>query len=184
MNPSEPQPVYVLHNRPWKESSLMVDVLSLDFGRLRLIARGAKRKNGSAHLLQAFQPLLLTWTGRSELKTLISCEAGQRLPLLSGNKMLSGLYVNELILKLCPLHQKVEDIFFSYAKLLNDMHDDLNQTLRVFELNFLSTLGLLPDLHQDCYGKALQTGHLYNVHPVDGVNPSTHSGENMYSAEL
>src|SRR3982074_3801836 len=95
------QPGFVLHSYPYKETSLIVDVLSRDYGRIGLIAKGAKRPHSQLRgVLQTFQPLSVGWSGKSEVRTLNAAEwVGGLLPL-EKSALLCGFYLNELLVKL------------------------------------------------------------------------------------
>ena len=95
------QPGFVLHAYPYRETSLIVEAFTPDFGRIALVARGAKRPRSELRgLLQGFQPLLLSWSGQNELKTLLNAEWRGGLPRVGGGALLCGFYLNELLLKL------------------------------------------------------------------------------------
>lgn len=92
------QRAFVLHSRPWSETSLMLDVFTEESGRVRLVAKGARSKRSNLKgALQPFTPLLVRFGGRGEVKTLRSAEAVSLALPLSGITLYSGLYVNELI---------------------------------------------------------------------------------------
>ncbi len=94
---------FVLHGWPYKETSLLVEAFTREEGRIAMVARGAKRPRSELHgVLQAFQPVSLSWYGAGELKTLLRAEWRGGLPLLSGSALLCGFYLNELLLKLLP----------------------------------------------------------------------------------
>jgi DNA repair protein RecO (recombination protein O) len=113
------QPAFVLHAYAYRETSLIVEALSASHGRVALVARGAKRPRSELRgVLQAFQPLTLSWAGGGELKTLIRAEWQSGLPLVSGSALLCGFYLNELLLKLLPR----ED---AHPQLFNDYQDAL-----------------------------------------------------------
>src|SRR5471032_3515668 len=96
------QPSFVLHSYPYRETSLVLDVFSRDHGRVALVAKGAKRPHSALRgVLQTFQPLALSWSGKSEMRTLTGAEwVGGMLPL-TGGALLCGFYVNELLVKFC-----------------------------------------------------------------------------------
>ena len=97
----ENQPVFILHSYPYRETSLIVEVFSQNFGRLPLVARGARRPRSAVRgLLMAFQPLHLSWFGKAELRTLHSAEWQGGQPQLQGMALMCGFYLNELLLKL------------------------------------------------------------------------------------
>jgi DNA repair protein RecO (recombination protein O) len=99
------QPSFVLHSYPYRETSLVLDVFSRDHGRVALVAKGAKRPHSALRgVLQTFQPLGLSWTGKGEVRTLTQAEwVGGMLPL-AGDALLCGFYVNELLVKFCLAH--------------------------------------------------------------------------------
>src|SRR5436189_4699578 len=95
------QPAFVLHAYPYRETSLIVEALTEAYGRVALVARGAKRPRSELRgLLQGFQPLLLSWAGGGELKTLQRAEWRGGLPRVGDSALLCGFYLNELLLKL------------------------------------------------------------------------------------
>src|SRR5471032_161669 len=95
------QPAFVLHSYPFRETSLVIEVFTREFGRLGLVARGARRpKSALRGVLLAFQPLRISWTGRSELRTLIRAEWTGGVPQPQGLALMCGFYLNELLLKL------------------------------------------------------------------------------------
>ena len=97
------QPAFVLHTYAYRETSLIVEAFTFEYGRVAMVARGAKRPRSELRgLLQGFQPLLLSWAGQQELKTLIKAEWRGGLPLVGGSALLCGFYLNELLLKLLP----------------------------------------------------------------------------------
>ena len=95
------QPAFVLHSYPYKETSLIVDLFTRDHGRVAVVAKGAKRPLSKLRgVLQTFQPLSVSWSGKSELRTLIDAEwVGGMLPI-ERNALLCGFYLNELLVKL------------------------------------------------------------------------------------
>lgn len=153
----EAQPAYVLHRSPFKENSYLLDVFTRDYGYVRLVARGAGRKKSSgAAQLQVFQPLLLSWAGRSELKTLTAYESPSLPISLFGKRLYCAYYLNELLLYLAPPWVALGDIFVFYSHALSELSQSslLEIPLRRFELRLLGDLGLKPDF-QGCGGGAL-----------------------------
>jgi DNA repair protein RecO (recombination protein O) len=138
------QPAYVLHTYAYRETSLIVEALTTDHGRVALVARGAKRPRSELRgLLQAFQPLLLSWSGHNELKTLHRAEWRGGLPLLGGAALLCGFYLNELLLKLLPREDPHSGLYATYEAALRDLAagGDQAPVLRRFELALLAKLG-------------------------------------------
>ncbi len=105
------EPAYVLHHRPYRDSSLILDVLSAAYGRVALVARGARRPKSRLHgVLQPFQPLLASWSLRGEMGTLTAAEA-RAGGGLRGRALISGFYVNELLLRLLHRHDPHPQLF-------------------------------------------------------------------------
>ena len=146
------QPAYVLHTYPYRETSLIVEVFSRDFGRLPLMARGARRpKSAVRGLLLSFQPLSLSWFGKGELRTLHSAEWQGGQPLLQGTALICGFYLNELLLKLLHRDDPHEQLFLYYQETLQELarRTDYAAVLRRFEMNLLKELGYALTLDHD-----------------------------------
>lgn len=139
------QPGFVLHHYPYGETSLILEVFTRDYGRLGLIAKGARRARSEvrAHL-GPFQALLVGWSGRGELPVLTQVEAGGQRPLhLSGTGLLCGFYVNELVLRLTQREDPHEVLFAAYDAALSALASDNGQeaALRIFEKRLLRAVG-------------------------------------------
>lgn len=147
------QPVYVLHTYPFKETSLVVELFTRDFGRVAAVAKGARRPRSAMRgMLQSFQPLLGAWSGKAELKNLHSLEWGERLLLLQGEALICGFYLNELLLRLLPREDEHALLFDFYGETLRQLAEggDLAPTLRRFELKMLQEMGYaVPLLHDE-----------------------------------
>ena len=99
--PSTQDRAFVLHTRRYRENSLLVEALTREHGRVGLVARvGSGRRRPAKEALQAFRPLLVLWQGRGELQSLTHWEATDSWPPLHGERLLSGLYLNELVIRL------------------------------------------------------------------------------------
>jgi DNA repair protein RecO (recombination protein O) len=171
------QPAYVLHSRPYRDSSLLLEIFSLELGRLGLVVRGARRRRrggSQAALLQPFAPLLLSWSGHSELKTLRQAEAaGPPLPI-RGRVIYSALYVNELLMRLLHRNDAHPALFGSYAEVLDRLSQEPNvePCLRTFELSLLNELGYGFSLEQDgLNGAPVQANEIYSYHAEYGLVP-------------
>ena len=146
------QAVYILHTYPFKETSLVVELFARNFGRVAVTAKGARRPRSAMRgMLQAFQPMSATWSGRQELKTLHSLDWNGSLLLLQGEALMCGFYLNELLLRLLPREDPHEALFEYYADTLKTLASgqDLATTLRRFELKFLQELGYAIPLELD-----------------------------------
>lgn len=142
--PVQQEPAYVLHRRPWRETSLMVDIFSLNAGRITLIARGGNTaKSPLKAQLQPFQPLLLDWAGRSDLKTLTQADVRSGPALKRTLSLYSGLYVNELLQRLLPMADPHPQLFASYIDVIAELSEasDVEPVLRRFEQSFAAELG-------------------------------------------
>ena len=141
------QPAFILRRRDWRNSSLLLDLFTRDYGRIRVLARGARR-NPAKTAFQPFELLSVGWSGKSELKTLNAIEAIS-LAVDEAN-YLALLYVNELIGALLPEHEASAEIFDAYLQLLKTAVARLGEAeLRVFELGLMRSLGYIPDLGVD-----------------------------------
>lgn len=146
------QPAYVLHSYLYRESSLVVEAFTRDCGRIALVARGARRQRSALRgVLLAFQPLLLSWSGRSELRTLTGAEWNGPYTPLKGRALICGFYLNELLLKFLARDDPHERLFASYAEALAALAQQasLAATLRRFEVSLLRELGYAVTLDRD-----------------------------------
>jgi DNA repair protein RecO (recombination protein O) len=116
------QPAFVLHRRNYRDTSLIVEVWTPDYGRVAVMAKGARRaKSPLQGLLQSFRPLLMSWSGRGELKTLVSVEPNGPPLRLCGRISMSGMYINELLLRLLHRDDPHPALFDNYATLLTQL---------------------------------------------------------------
>lgn len=146
------QPGWVLHTWPWRETSLIAEVLTRAHGRLSVVAKGARRPTSALRgQLMAFQPLLLSWHGAGELKTLTQALWQGGLPRLGGEALLCGYYLNELILKLTAREDPHPGLFAAYGEALAELatQDNPAPALRRFELALLTELGYAPVLERE-----------------------------------
>jgi len=159
------QPAFVLHSYPYRETSLVLEIFSLNFGRVALVARGARRPRSALRgVLLAFQPLLLNWAGKSELRTLHKAEWKGGLPQLKGIALLCGLYLNELLIKLLPRDDPHETLYQTYDRTLRELANggDHAATLRCFERQLLKELGYALTLDRDMTsGESVQAARSY-----------------------
>jgi DNA repair protein RecO (recombination protein O) len=155
------QPAYVLHRRPYRETSLLVEAFTAEHGRVGLVAKGAKRGRWQA-VLQPFQPVLLSWSGRGELRTLTGAEPQGVVPALAGRTLFSGFYLNELLLKLLPREDAHPELFARYGESLAGLSTDEEWSLRLFERDLLRALGYGLSLDYDVSGEPLAPDALYD----------------------
>lgn len=174
------QTAYLLHTHPYRETSLIAEIYTRDAGRVALIARGARRPRSALRgVLMAFQPLLLGWSGKSELKVLHKAEwQGGYLPL-RGLGLICGFYLNELLLKLLPREDPHEQLFVAYAAALAQLPDtrDHAAVLRRFERVLLRELGYGLVLDREVAGGApIEAATRYCYVPERGPVPADATG--------
>ncbi|QCB44733.1 DNA repair protein RecO [Hydrogenophaga sp. PAMC20947] len=171
---SAEEPAYVLHRYDWSESSLVLEVFTRNHGRIALVAKGVKRPTSQFRpVLLPLQALLLSWGGDAEVRTLKSAQwqGGHVMP--TGEALISGTYLNELLMRLLArddVHAALFDHYALTVQLLAERGDAQQLILRAFELMLLRDAGLLPDLGHD--GSALTpltTRAHYVVDPEHGL---------------
>jgi DNA repair protein RecO (recombination protein O) len=169
------QPAYVMHSRPYRDSSALLDVFTAEYGRVSLVARGTRRpsrRGSGAALLQPFIPLLLSFSGRSELKTLVATESAQGVFVLRGERMFSGMYMNELLVRLLHRHDAHPVLFSAYDQALKALAGSavVDTVLRRFEFSLLAELGYNFALEVDgASGQAVHPTHWYRYDPGYGL---------------
>ena len=168
----EHQPAWLLHTRPFRDTSLLLDFLTLEHGRLSAIARGARSaKSRNRALLQPFQPLLISVSGRTELLNLRQIEARAPAQRLTGEHLFAGLYINELIVRLLQSHEGESELFDNYSQVLLMLAEkaDLEPVLRRFELRLLDILGYgLQFSHEAESGELIVGDGWYYLHHDSG----------------
>ena len=159
------QPGYVLHSYPYQETSLIVDVFTREFGRVAMVAKGAKRPHSPLRsVLMPFHALTLDWSGRADLKTLRTAEWRGAFRLLRGRALICGFYLNELLLKLLHRDDAHDALFDAYEQTLQALLDggDHAAVLRGFEKRLLRELGYALQLDSDAQtGQPLQAQRRY-----------------------
>lgn len=169
---AELQPCYILHRRDYSDSSLLLEVFSLEYGRLGLIAKGARRsRSANKGLLQPFIPLLLSWKGRGELPTVTAVERHGHSDLPSGKVLMCGMYINELLVRLTQRHAPLTELFPVYVNTLVELQSgaDMGAVLRRFECRLLDILGYALVLEFDAAsGEPLKAEADYVYYPESG----------------
>ncbi|RYZ72798.1 MAG: DNA repair protein RecO [Lysobacteraceae bacterium] len=166
------EPAFVLHARPWRETSLLVEVLGRDHGRLGLVARGVQgpKKHVLRAALQPLQHIRLDAVQRGELAQLVSAEALDAAPRLAGDAMLAAFYVNELVMRLAPRQDPHGGLYRVYAETRSRLGQDspLAWTLRRFERDLLESLGSGFDLAEEGDGSPIDPAARYLLDPEQG----------------
>jgi DNA repair protein RecO (recombination protein O) len=163
------EPAFVLHTYAYRETSLIVEAFTERHGRVAMVARGAKRPRSEMRgVLQAFQPLALSWAGAGELKTLVKAEWQGGMPLPGGAALLCGFYLNELLLKLLAREDAHPALWREYESALRALTADQAPgaqaaTLRRFELRLLAELGYALTLTREvATGARVEAGERYH----------------------
>ena len=169
------EPAYVLHRYDWSESSLILDVFTRHHGRIALVAKGAKKPSSNFRpILLPLQPLHVAYGGDAEIRTLKAAEwmGGHVMP--SGDALMSGYYINELMLNLLARddpHPRLFDVYASVVQVIASGHAEVLQSaLRAFELLLLREIGLLPMLDSQTMTLAgLEPHARYSLVPEGGL---------------
>lgn len=154
------EPGFILHTRAFRETSLLLEVLSRNHGRVGLVARGAKSgRSRWKNLLQPFRPLLVDWNQRGELGTLTGAEEVATLPPLKGEPLMCGLYANELLMRFLHRSDPHPDVFGYYQGLIAVLAsgEKTQPALRLFERDLLQSVGLGLQLEYE-YGCQTRVG--------------------------
>lgn len=166
------QPAYILHTRPYRDTSLLIDFLTPDFGRVTAVARGVrKNKTPKRQLLNPFSRLLICWQGKTDMKLLTSFESDNHFLTLTANHLYSGFYLNELLVRLLPEMDRHNGLYFAYEQCLDALQnkDDIEPLLREFEFRLLTELGygldFSTDARNDC---AIEAQGYYECHVQEG----------------
>jgi DNA repair protein RecO (recombination protein O) len=189
------QPGYVIHSYPYQETSLIVELFTRDFGRLAVVAKGAKRAHSALRsVLMPFHPLTLDWSGRAELKTLRSAEWRSGYRTLMGRSLMCGFYLNELLLKLLHREDPHEQLFDYYSQTLLDLHrsDEPATVLRHFEKNLFQELGYALVLDREARTDQPIKAHERYIYVIDqgpiaarpGINGVELSGQTLIDMNL
>jgi DNA repair protein RecO (recombination protein O) len=161
---------YIIHTRPFRDSSAILDCLSREHGLVSLVARGVKKPRSRWYgYIQPFILLQMAWMGKSELKTLTHVEAEVVYPRLNGSKIKIGLYINELLIRLCAHmdpHPQLFHIYDTTLKQIANSTSDINNEciLRQYEYLLLEELGYGLDLQEEIVPELL-----YGFEPGIGI---------------
>lgn len=168
------EPAFVLHRYDWSESSLILEVFTRNHGRIALVAKGVKKPTSQFRpVLLPLQPLLLSWGGDAEVRTLKSAQwqGGHVMP--TGDALMAGSYLNELLMRLLARDDPHPALFDHYAlavQLLAERSDVQQLILRAFELLLLRDAGFLPDLaHEGSSLAPLDDDSDYTLVPASGL---------------
>jgi len=161
---------FVLHYRPYRDSSLLLDVLTEHHGRISLIAKGAKQEKSKFRgCTQPFQRLSLSWVRKLQLATLVDAEVVGKPLLFVGEEMYAALYLNELLSRVLIHDEPVNDIFHAYADALKQLNQvGISAALRAFEFSLLQSLGFEIQLDHDAAHAPISADLHYKYIPEHG----------------
>ncbi|HEC27355.1 MAG TPA: DNA repair protein RecO [Gammaproteobacteria bacterium] len=181
------QPAFLLHARPFRETSLIIEVFSRQYGRVGLLARGVRNpKSRKRALVMPFQSLLLGWSGKGELPLLTSIEATGRARELAAEQRYAAFYLNELLLKLLYRYDAHESLFDYYNKILDEIYQGvpIQHTLRRFEKELLSQSGYGLILHHEAgSSRPVVAEGQYQYIPERGPRPVSQTAQENHSEE-
>ena len=173
-NRIDSQPAFLLSATPWRETSLLAELFSRDYGRVAVVARSARKRQSELRgVLVPFVPVQVAWYGKEELKTLHRAEWLGGWPQPQGRALFSGLYVNELVLRLTAREDPQPELYDALRDVLQTLCRQPNHAgaLRRFEWKLLDSLGYAPDLQRDGNGDPVGAGRRYLVRPEEAVMP-------------
>ena len=167
-------PAFLIHRRSFKDSSLLLDFFTQDHGKIRLVGRGLRSSKTN---IQMFQHLNISFSGKGELKTLSHWEVDDRPRNITGEALILGMYVNELVSRLLHEHDPYPELFEFYKQFVNQVssleQDTRYWSLRLFENNLLSELGYALDFSQDVGGLSIDKNAFYEYQPQSGFSQSS-----------
>lgn len=175
-NRCDAQTGIILHQLPYRETSLILEVFTRQFGRISIVARGARRPQSTLRgVLLPFQPLLFSWFGSGEIKTLHKADWVGGVPQLTGKSLFCAFYLNELLLRMLARddpHERLYDLYSQSVDVLaNHPETDVEPILRTFEYGLLREAGFEPQLQLDALGNPLQQQERYYYLPGSGLVP-------------
>lgn len=190
---------FVIHRRPYRETSLLVDFFSQELGKVTAVAKGVRQaKSDKKSSLQVMQALSFSVSGKSSLKTLGTVEVLEKPSVLHGNMLYCGLYINELLSRTLPDNEVFSKVFDEYRIILAKIHavqsagldeqaclQRVQPILRNFEFTLLEELGYLPDLSLDADTEQLLSPHTYYQFSSEcGCVQSQHTGQGMLGEDI
>ena len=181
--PAERQPAYILHRRAFRETSVIVDLLSRDFGRIGGVVRGVRGGRRRTMQIEPFHPVAATWRGRGQLVNVIGSE-GVGVHRLAGERLFAGLYLNELLVKTLSPEEPVPSVFAHYGEVLSALARgaDMEPKLRDFERRLLDDLGYGLSFDRDVHsGRPIDANAAYDLVPGEGFKEATRPGSGFVS---
>ena len=182
------EPAYVLHSRSFRETSLIVEAFTREHGRVALVARGARSSRSRwKNVLQPFRPLLISWSQKSELGTLTAVDQVASPPVLQGQSLYCGLYMNELLMRLLHRGDPHAEVFERYRQALSELAAESSPQplLRVFEKHLLDAIGYALLLDREyASGADIQPQSWYEYKPDRGPILGSGPGDGRVSGAV
>ncbi|WP_394200085.1 DNA repair protein RecO [Shewanella waksmanii] len=176
---------YVLHTRPYRESSVLVNMLVDGHGRVDCVARLGSGKRSIKSILQPFQPLIFQLSGKSSLKNLYQVEAASPAIPLVGEVSFAGFYLNEILVRSLSVEHGAEQFFYTYHDTLMKMAAGFEQAqLRYFEVALLQELGLMPSLDEDISQQSIEADYYYRLLPEEGFVSALGPKQHHYAGAM
>lgn len=173
-------PCYILHQRPYRETSLILEVFSREHGKLSVVAKGVRKgRNNQRAIMQPTRKVNMAWVSRGEMGTLTAIEPEGPGCELTGPKLIAAFYLNELLMRLLHKYEPCTDLFDAYDRALTQLqrHNDEQVVLRLFEKRLLETLGYGLVLEHDVVtGKVIDKEKLYYYLLESGPTESPYAG--------
>ncbi len=169
---------FVLHSRPYREKSRLVELWTLEHGRISAVMR--------QHVPPLFQPCLVAWRGKNPLKTISHCESVGMPLVLEGDALFAGFYLNELLVRLLACEETQIELFALYAESLAQLNDraSLELLLRRFERSLLSALGYALNFRIDAAGHAVLAERYYWYYPEQGFVCAPKDEQDSWSGKV
>ena len=177
------QPAYLLHQYPYRDTSRLLELLTPQFGRVGLVARGVRAPGSRLRaVLQPFRPLLISWSARGDLGTMTGAEPASNPLAVPAARLNSGWYMNELLLRLTHRHDAHPALFDDYARALGELTVAQRQApvLRIFEKRLLDTLGYGIDLALTARGQPVQASQHYAYRIEQGLTATEPGAARSY----
>lgn len=187
-NRCDAQAGVILHQHPYRETSLILEVFTRQYGRISIVARGARRPQSALRgVLLPFQPLIFSWFGAGEVKTLHKADWVGGVPQLAGRPLICAFYLNELLLRMLARddpHEHLYDLYTQTIDVLSRQENlDVEPVLRQFEYGLLRETGFEPQLELDSQGNLLTDQQQYHYLPGAGIVSKPGHGTVTITAE-
>ncbi|MDF2866582.1 MAG: hypothetical protein K0S11_52 [Gammaproteobacteria bacterium] len=187
---AELEPGFILHTRAYRDTSLIVELFTQEYGRVPVVARGARGRKSWQGLLQPFVPVFTSWSGKEELMSLHNIEQNGIPYWLAGRKLLSGFYLNELLMRLLHRFDPHPELFNHYIETLKQLAQpgEEEYVLRLFEKRLLDELGYgLVLQHEALSDIAIEEQFYYRFEPQQGlikVSNEAHLAPNVFAGKV